>query len=313
MVLKEFPDLKWLKEQIKQNFDEQQSWENKPLPDKGWPTVLLNTQTTQVERTNVKGPFSVFINLSGTSTVKHNNREIQLNDSCYTITNSGETYNLLIDNKDATETFNLHFGDSFSQLAVTALLTEESKLIDDPSYKMNIPNLPFRSFFKQAETTSILRKLKKAYESEVEDAVKEEMLLKSFNHFWNHHSEERKRETSLKASKKSTQIELMQRLYRSIDYIHAHYSRKLELEMLANISALSKFHFLRLFKQAFYCSPYQYIKSLRLQKALEFIQTKKMTLLEIAPRVGFENASSLSRAFLNQYGDYPSLFKGNKN
>lgn len=65
MILKEFPDINWLKRQIKSNFENRKTWENIRLKQSGWPSVILNVKTSGVERTAIKGPFTLFMNHSG--------------------------------------------------------------------------------------------------------------------------------------------------------------------------------------------------------------------------------------------------------
>jgi AraC family transcriptional regulator len=307
MILHEFPDINWLKRQIKLNFQNQRSWDNSKLPHKGWPSVILNTRVNAIERGEIEGPFSVFINLKGASKLKVGKREIELNDSSYAFTNSGQLYDLCIKSKEeTTETFNLHFGTRFTEKAVYYLQNNDQNLLDNPFGEENTSELPFRSFFKSKKTNAIISKLKRVYEMEVEQELKEELLFETFTHFYTQANKECIRSGFLESSKQATRLELMRRLYIAIDCIHSNYGQPLKLEKLAQLCCLSKFHFLRLFKQAFKLSPYQYIKQIRLDKAWQLLKENKYTVYQIALAVGFENSSSLTRAFSNTFGKAPS-------
>ena len=97
------------------------------------------------------------------------------------------------------------------------------------------------------------------------------------------------------------------------DYIHVFYQQPISLQELAGVSCLSRFHFLRLFKEAFYVSPYQYIKKIRIQHAIYLIGEKKHTLDDIAVMVGLKNGSSLSRMIYQSQGVYPTALLRDRN
>lgn len=99
----------------------------------------------------------------------------------------------------------------------------------------------------------------------------------------------------LKPSRKSTSEELYRRLLLSKDYIHDHQTEKFNLDELARISCLSKYHFLRNFKDVFGQSPYQYILHLKLQKALHLIH-RGYSYIETSDLIGFSDPKNLKRA-----------------
>src|SRR6185295_19842637 len=113
MILNEFPDLAWLKRQISERFSNRQGWGGRILKDSGWPTVILNTQATNVKRDNIPGPLSFFTNIRGTSWVNVNGEPVKINADFFFLTNPGQSYSLEINQK--AETFNIHFGEQFGE------------------------------------------------------------------------------------------------------------------------------------------------------------------------------------------------------
>ena len=309
MILKEFPDITWLKKQIRENFAEQKSWENKPLLQGGWPTVVLNANEKQIYRPEVKGPFSVFMNLSGKSHLRVGNNEVDLFEHSYAITNNEDHYDLLIDNPVGTETFNIHFGESFVRQAHTALSQTEEELLTKPDDWLPCESLPLRSYFKDLFLRNNINHFKSVFEKEGSSIEKDEALFSLFQHLWEQNISEKIRVTNLSALKSSTREELINRLYLALEYIHAFYHGSLEIDTLSRIACMSKFHFLRTFKAYFGLSPYQYIKKLRLENAMILLKSCTKTVEEIAYSVGFENSSSLSRAVFLRYGIYPSALR----
>ena len=56
-------------------------------------------------------------------------------------------------------------------------------------------------------------------------------------------------------------------------------------------------------------APANYIKSIRLQKAKEMLETADLTVSEIAFRTGFQTVSHFTKIFKKQYGIQPSVFR----
>lgn len=94
-------------------------------------------------------------------------------------------------------------------------------------------------------------------------------------------------------------------LAQSIDYIHAHLSDDISLAAIASTAHLSPYHFSRLFRQAYGISPYQYVIAQRVQKASELLDTTRLTVSEIALRVGFADHSHLIRHYKRLRGTTP--------
>lgn len=306
MLIRQFPDIEWLKSKIRQDFSDQKALNDMPLKHQGWPSIVLNTKVKATERRDIKGPFSLFVNLSGNSIVGIDNRQYQINEQCYALSNMGQHYDLLIDNADTTETLNIHFGEHFFLESIQALTQTDRSLLDNPfEVKQKHLNISPHSLLKSPELDLKLKKLMASYKSDDVSHLEDEMLFEVLQEVLIANSKEIKRGDALPIQSKATQEEIVNRLFLARDYIHSYFFREISLEELSQISCLSKFHFLRLFKKAFSISPYQYQKKLRASRAITLYK-QGQTLEAIAGRVGMENASSLSRMIYKQYGAYPS-------
>lgn len=102
----------------------------------------------------------------------------------------------------------------------------------------------------------------------------------------------------LASSKKQTQEELYRRLTDARDFIHAHFDQKLQIDELAAVACLSKYHFLRSFKSLFNCSPYQYALQLKLNAAKELL-AQDYSYNQISVQVGFSDPKNLRKALRN--------------
>ncbi len=81
------------------------------------------------------------------------------------------------------------------------------------------------------------------------------------------------------------------------------------LDELAEISELSKFHFLRQFSQVIGMTPGAYVRTLRLCHAARKLRTSDLPILDIALSVGFSDHPSFSRAFARHMGMTPSEYQ----
>jgi AraC family transcriptional regulator len=73
------------------------------------------------------------------------------------------------------------------------------------------------------------------------------------------------------AQRRSTQQELFRRISKAKDFLDEHFQSDVTNSQLADLSAMSEYHFFRTFKQVFGRSPHQYLIDRRLQQALSLI------------------------------------------
>lgn len=101
--------------------------------------------------------------------------------------------------------------------------------------------------------------------------------------------------------------EISSNIKNSIDYLHNYYLENISLDILADISNLSKYHFIKVFYEKTGITPYQYIINLRLEFALSLMK-EKLPLSEISFICGFSDQSHFIRNFKKRYGITPSNF-----
>lgn len=94
-----------------------------------------------------------------------------------------------------------------------------------------------------------------------------------------------------------------------LDYIQAHLSMKIELADLAVLAGMSRFHFLRLFKNTFSVTPHRYVQDLRLAAARELLEGTLVPLAQVAAATGFSSQSHLSGAMRQATGTSPGQWR----
>jgi AraC family transcriptional regulator len=94
-----------------------------------------------------------------------------------------------------------------------------------------------------------------------------------------------------------------------VDYMNANLQNEIALKDLANLLALSRFHFVRTFKQSTGLPPHQYLLARRVERAKELLAERDLSIAEISRRTGFHGATQLTRAFRKLVGTTPTGFR----
>jgi AraC family transcriptional regulator len=307
MILKDFPELQWLKKQAEERFSGKNGWGGRILPEKGWPTVILNVETNRTYRDNIRGPLSIFTNIAGESEVETGNHKVKIREGLFFITNHDQHYTLGIDHP-STQTFNIHFGEFFADRVFNTLLSQPEQLLDEPYFTAPFERLEFYNRLRQRDATfnTLVDSIRL---NPNDNLLREEKLFELGSLLLTGNKEIQKMQRFIPAVKNSTREEIVSRLLRAVDYVHSYYDRELSLEEMASVACLSKFHFLRLFKIAFKKTPHQFISEVKINRAKNLLKTTTHDVVSIARTLGFDNSSTFSRMFYNQVGAYPTQFR----
>lgn len=99
------------------------------------------------------------------------------------------------------------------------------------------------------------------------------------------------------------------RIAKTVLYIRKHLNEAIELEKLAEISCLSKDHFIRLFKKELGTTPLQYINQKKIEKAQLLLITEELAVKEIAFQLAFEDYSYFNRLLKKITGVTPQEYR----
>lgn len=103
-----------------------------------------------------------------------------------------------------------------------------------------------------------------------------------------------------------------QRINKVVAYINDHLDESLDLKTLAEVAALSEFHFHRVFKALKGESIGAHISRLRIEAAARLLRYSALSIEDIAFNIGYEAPAAFSKAFKNQYGITPTKYRTNK-
>jgi AraC family transcriptional regulator len=96
---------------------------------------------------------------------------------------------------------------------------------------------------------------------------------------------------------------------RVIEYMRAHLGDDVDLDTLAAVAALSKFHFVRAFRAATGLTPHRYLTELRLRYAADLLRTTDYGVRQVALLCGYRNPSRFAAAFRRRYGTPPGRYR----
>lgn len=106
-----------------------------------------------------------------------------------------------------------------------------------------------------------------------------------------------------------TSLHYLQRINRALDWIVQNLEQPLKLEDIARVAHFSPFHFHRIFRAFLGETVSQFVKRLRLERALwRLLHRRRCSLTQIALACGFASLSDFSRSFKERYGAPPSAF-----
>lgn len=312
MRLTQFPDIKWLRPTAEDGFSNQRDVNDRRLPHKGWPNVILHTQTGATERNGIKGPFSLFFNLKGSSLVRADHHSIAIGPDTFGITNPGQYYDLIIPERETATTFNIHFSHHlYSGVAVSCGTSHETHLDHGENINTTEPHVMIRTYFQSVIVRNHIRAIYQAHHRPggCSDVEEELLLSELMIHLQKLTQKNLAGLNSITSLKKATRKELLKRLLLSIEYIHDNYSAPLTIDRLSAVSCLSKFHYLRTFKEAFGCTPSRYWQWVRWQKAMALLENSTLSINEISAEAGFTEVNAFIKFFSRKQGVSPGGFR----
>jgi AraC family transcriptional regulator len=93
------------------------------------------------------------------------------------------------------------------------------------------------------------------------------------------------------------------------EYMDGHLNEKVTISELAAVAGLTRFHFMRAFKQAAGVPPIQFMIRRRVDRAKKLLAEPHTSIAEIAGRTGFGSPVQMTRAFRRVVGTTPSAIR----
>lgn len=103
--------------------------------------------------------------------------------------------------------------------------------------------------------------------------------------------------------------EVLVHLRAARDHADRHFADDLDLEALAAVARLSRFHFQRLFTATYGVSPAGYVSRRRIERAQDLLRATNLSVTEVCHAVGFASLGSFSSRFREVVGESPRAFQ----
>lgn len=106
-----------------------------------------------------------------------------------------------------------------------------------------------------------------------------------------------------------SKVYLYRRIVQAKLFIDGHFTEPIDLDNISEEAYFSKFHFIRLFKQAYNKTPHQYLIALRIDLAKKLLSQNESSVKEICFQVGFESVGSFTTLFKKMTCLTPSAYR----
>ena len=106
-----------------------------------------------------------------------------------------------------------------------------------------------------------------------------------------------------------TSLEDLVRLRRARDKMDRDYAQPLDVPALARFALMSPGHFSRSFKAAFGESPYSYLMTRRIERAMALLRIGELSVTDVCLAVGCSSLGTFSSRFTELVGESPSAYK----
>jgi AraC-like DNA-binding protein len=104
-------------------------------------------------------------------------------------------------------------------------------------------------------------------------------------------------------------VELLPHLRRARDHIDRHYASPMDLDQLACVAGVSKYHFARSFEVSYGETPIRYLTRRRIERAQDLLRAANLTVTEVCLLVGFASLGSFSSRFSQLVGESPTGYR----
>lgn len=101
-------------------------------------------------------------------------------------------------------------------------------------------------------------------------------------------------------------MDSLKRMNDALGFIEDHLTEEIDYRKVAKVAACSEYHFKRMFSFLSGISLSEYIRRRRLSLAASDLKDRRLRVLDVAVKYGYQSADAFSRAFYTLHGIHPS-------
>ncbi|WP_161596623.1 helix-turn-helix domain-containing protein [Chitinophaga vietnamensis] len=278
-----------------------------------WPNVIsLESSIGEVSRRSV-APLSIKCSLKGKEIFEVGGSTKIVDAHSYLIVNEWQPYTASILD-DQTESLCVFFNNEYSHNVVSALLSSDEKMLENTPADWRRSFDFFEKLYSHDQCVSpALYKVARAIKDRFHDPNYYDQVFYLLLEQMVRVKQEIHREMmNMPFTKRSTQLEIMKRVFSARDFLDSCYQQKISLDEAARAACLSKYYFLRAFKMVYKETPYHYLTRRRLKAATDLLSSTSMPVEEVSLQAGFEDHRSFLKLFRKYYLQSPTQFRGVK-
>ncbi|WP_252504880.1 helix-turn-helix domain-containing protein [Sporosarcina sp. Marseille-Q4943] len=253
------------------------------------------------------GQLSIKTFSNGKALYKTDRGFFAVEENRYLLLNEGP-YTIGIEEKQDVESFCMFFGDGFAEEVFRTMDTSTNDLLTDP-YKKAEPLYFFERTYEMSPSLAGQINTLKRHHKQLDANWHEEQFHRIIQILISEQLTTVREVESIQALRKSTRVELYQRVTTAHEYIRAFFTEPLQLADIAKVSYLSPNHLLRTYAQVFGLTPHQHISALRIEKAKKLLANFDLNMTDIAFEIGFLNSVSFSKMFKQHMGMSPLHYR----
>ena len=110
-------------------------------------------------------------------------------------------------------------------------------------------------------------------------------------------------------SSDTTEAHALLRVGNVIGALENDFSKDWKLDELLKIAHMSRSNLMRVFRKATGQTPIEYLVRLRIQRAMELLNSTDLSITEVAMEVGFNDSNYFTRQFRRILGESPRQFR----
>jgi AraC-like DNA-binding protein len=274
---------------------------NRPTATLGVRNAVLRARARTHFVKDYPGPLSIKSVTEGAVAWKCGGRELVVDPVSFLVLNQDEPYSMEIDSRTPVSTLCVFFEPGFVESVAGSLGSEEVEPAGGAAPPL--PRLHPRdgSILPRMQAIARAGSASRLWLDEQYLALARDLVLLDRGM--------RRRVHLMPARRSATRDELLRRVLRGQEFLHAHAAEDLDLAGIARAACLSPYHFHRAFTGAFGETPRQYRSRLRLERARRLLEASEMSVTEICLEVGFESLASFSLLFRQSFGAPPSALR----
>lgn len=233
-------------------------------------------------------------------------RRISVDEDNFLLLNAGRTHASAIRSETDVESFKVFFRAGLAEETLAALTMPADRLLDREPHGWGFELC--EGLRPHDRTVSPVWKYirHRALTGDDDAAWFDEQLSYLMERLLLAHREVARRVEAIPCARSGTRREIYRRVSLAVDYIESCYEQSIELETLAQVACLSKFHFLRAFRSLHGVTPQLYLQRKRAAVAKRMLSTTALPTMEIALRVGYASRTSLTKQVRQWTGSAPS-------